>query len=131
MSVIVALSPRQATQNIVIAGIVIPKGTVIQLSPAVMNLHPLVWGDDAETFNADRWDNLEGDAASSYAFETFHNGTRMCIGKQLSIIEMKVYLMELISRFAIEAIEDRPVEVAFPTFTLRMKDKLIVRLVDL
>ena len=96
-----------------------------------MNLHPLVWGEDANIFNPDRWDNLKGDATSAYAFETFHNGTRMCIGKQLSILEMKVFLIELVSRFQIEAIEGRTVEVAKPTFTLRMKEKLVVRLVEL
>ena len=96
-----------------------------------MNLHPLVWGEDAQTFNPDRWDNLTGDAASAYAFETFHNGPRMCIGKQLSMMEMKVFLIELVSRFQIETIDGTTVEVAKPTFTLRMKDKLVVRLVEL
>lgn len=96
-----------------------------------MNLHPLIWGEDATVFNADRWDTLAGDNASAYAFETFHNGPRMCIGKQLSIMEMKVFLMELISRFQIEAVDGGKVEVAKPTFTLRMKDKLVVKLVEL
>ena len=97
-----------------------------------MNLHPLIWGEDAATFNADRWDNLTGDASSAYAFETFHNGPRMCIGKQLAMIEMKVFLMELVSRFAIETVRvDANVEIACPTFTLKMKEKLVVKLVEL
>ncbi|RTE82668.1 hypothetical protein BHE90_002820 [Fusarium euwallaceae] len=130
----VAMAPRQATQDVKIAGVLLPKGTVIQLSPAVMNTHPSVWGPTAQIFNPDRWDNLEETAASAYAFETFHNGPRMCIGKQLSMLEMKVMLVEMVRRFRIEkplGFEERPVEVAAPTFTLRPKEKLVLRLVEL
>ncbi|KAJ4270185.1 hypothetical protein NW762_001861 [Fusarium torreyae] len=130
----VAMAPRQATQGVEIAGVMIPQGTVIQLSPAVMNTHPSIWGPTAQEFDPDRWSDLTGDATSAYAFETFHNGPRMCIGKQLSIMEMKVMLVEMVRRFRIEkpfGTDDRPVEVAGPTFTLRPKDKLVVRLVEM
>lgn len=125
------MAPREATCDIEIAGVAIPKGTVIQLSPAVMNLSPAVWGLTAADFDPGRWDALPGAAASPYAFETFHNGPRMCIGKQLSIMEMKAVLAELVGRFRIEAKGDGPLEVARPTFTLRPKEKLVVRLVEL
>ncbi|KAM5360742.1 hypothetical protein ACJZ2D_013551 [Fusarium nematophilum] len=130
----VAMAPRKATQDVQVAGVLIPRGTVIQLSPAVINTHPSIWGPTARAFNPDRWSSLEGDAASAYAFETFHNGPRMCIGKQLSVLEMKAVLVELVRRFRIErpvGAEDRPVEVAGPTFTMRPKEKLVVRLVEL
>ncbi|KAF7546811.1 hypothetical protein G7Z17_g8170 [Cylindrodendrum hubeiense] len=126
----VAILPREATRDIDIAGVVIPKGTAIQLSPAVMNLHTSVWGPTAADFDPDRWDSLCGAAASPYAFETFHNGPRMCIGKQLAMMEMKAMLVELVGRFRIEAKGEGPLEVARPTFTLRPKEKLVVRLVD-
>ncbi|KAM0563424.1 hypothetical protein ACHAPJ_001145 [Fusarium lateritium] len=129
----VAMAPRQATQDVEIAGVMIPQGTVIQLSPAVMNTHPSIWGPTAQEFDPDRWNDLTGDVTSAYAFETFHNGPRMCIGKQLSIMEMKVMLVEMVRRFRVEkpfGTEDKPVEVAGPTFTLRPKDKLVVRLVE-
>ncbi|KAH8736438.1 cytochrome P450 [Ilyonectria robusta] len=126
-----AMVPREATCDIDIAGVPIPKGTVIQLSPAVMNLHPSVWGPTAGDFDPDRWDTLSGAAASPYAFETFHNGPRMCVGKQLAIMEMKVMIVELVGRFRIEADGDGPLEIAQPTFTLRPKEKLVVRLVEL
>ncbi|KAM0362590.1 hypothetical protein ACHAP4_001338 [Fusarium culmorum] len=130
----VAMAPRQATEDVEIEGVIIPKGTVVQLSPAVMNTHPSVWGSDAQVFNPDRWNDLKGDAASAYAFETFHNGPRMCIGKQLSIMEMKVMLVEIVHKFEIHkpfGDEFKEVAVAGPTFTLRPKEKLVVRLVEL
>ncbi|KAM0432916.1 hypothetical protein ACHAPT_004621 [Fusarium lateritium] len=128
------MAPRQATQDVEVAGVAIPKGTVIQLSPAVMNTHPSIWGPTAQAFNPDRWDDLEGVAAGAYAFETFHNGPRMCIGKQLAILEMKVMLVEMVRRFRVEmplGTEEGPVEVAAPTFTLRPKEKLVLRLIEL
>ncbi|KAF4451790.1 hypothetical protein F53441_5265 [Fusarium austroafricanum] len=129
----VAMAPRQATQDVEIEGVMVPKGTVIQLSPAVMNTHPSVWGPTAQEFNPDRWNNLMGNATSAYALETFHNGPRICIGKQLSMMEMKVMLVKMVRKFRIEKPlggEDKDVEVAGPTFTLRPKEKLVVRLIE-
>ncbi|KAH7134259.1 cytochrome P450 [Dactylonectria macrodidyma] len=127
----VAIIPRMAIRDIDIVGVVIPKGTVLHLSPAVMNLHPAVWGPESTEFDADRWDHLTGLAASPYAFETFHNGPRMCIGKQLTLNEMKAMIVELVSQFHIEALSEKPPENASPAFTLRPKNKLKVKLVEL
>ena len=102
------------------------------LSPAVMNLNPSIWGPDAGEFDPSRWDDLKAEAASVYAFESFHHGAHMCLGKQLSLVEMKVMLMELVTRFRIESLDEgRPLELARPSFTLRPKEKLRVRLVDI
>jgi cytochrome P450 len=129
----VAYVPRETIEEVEVSGVVLPKGTVVQLCPAVINLSPSVWGPDAEAFNPDRWDNLKGEAAGAYAFQTFHNGPRVCIGKQLSMVEMKVILVELVSRFRVEAtagVAGRTVEFASPSFTLRPKEKLRVRLIE-
>ncbi|VUC33351.1 unnamed protein product [Clonostachys rosea] len=128
----VAYVPREAIEDVDIAGVRIPKGTVIHPCPGVINLHPQVWGPTASEFDPDRWDNLQGVAANAYAFETFHNGPRVCIGKQLSIVEMKVMLIKMVTKFRIEAVDEQAqIELASPSFTLRPKEKLCVRLVDM
>uniref|UniRef100_A0A8H7K2H3 Cytochrome P450 n=1 Tax=Bionectria ochroleuca TaxID=29856 RepID=A0A8H7K2H3_BIOOC len=128
----VAYVPREAIEDVEIAGVHIPKGTVIHPCPGVINLHPQVWGPTASEFDPDRWDNLQGAAANAYAFETFHNGPRVCIGKQLSIVEMKVMLIKMVTKFRIEAVDEHAqIELASPSFTLRPKEKLCVRLVDI
>ncbi|CAI6090908.1 unnamed protein product [Clonostachys chloroleuca] len=128
----VAYVPREAIEDVEIAGVHIPKGTVIHPCPAVINLHPQVWGPTASEFNPDRWDNLQGAASNAYAFETFHNGPRVCIGKQLSIVEMKVMLIKMVTKFRIEAVDEQAqIELASPSFTLRPKEKLCVRLADI
>ncbi|KAH6895655.1 cytochrome P450 [Thelonectria olida] len=124
----VPMAPREAIVDMEIAGTFIPQGTVIQLSPAIVNLHPSIWGEDAQEFNPDRWLAKEGPHKNKFAFETFHNGPRMCIGKNLTIIEMKIMLAELVSRFQIDAYHTGPIEIASPSFTLRPKEKLLVHL---
>lgn len=125
--------PLETVRDVQVAGIHLPKGTNVNLCPAVMNLNPGVWGPDAEAFNPDRWDNLQGDAASAYAFASFHNGPRVCIGKALSMMEMKVVLAALVSRFRIESLDPllRQPEFAPAGFTLKPKERLRVRLTDL
>ncbi|KAH8173506.1 cytochrome p450 domain-containing protein [Sarocladium implicatum] len=125
--------PREAIQDVQVAGVFLPKGTIVQLSPGIINLNPAIWGADAESFRPERWEKLEGEAATSaYAFETFHNGTRMCFGRQLAMTEMKSVLVELLSRFHVEALDPgAPLELASPSFTLRPKEKLRVRLTEL
>lgn len=124
--------PRQATQDVEVANTLLPKGTIVQLSPALINLHPSIWGPDAETFDPDRWDSLQGEAAGAYAFESFHNGTRMCFGKQLAMMEMKIIIIEILGRFHVEALDPgQPLELASPSFTLRPKERLRVRLTGL
>lgn len=95
----------------------------------MVNLHPGIWGPEAHMFDPDRWDDLQGEAANAYAFETFHNGPRYCIGRQLSLLEMKTILMRLVVEFQVDPIQGGgDVELASPSFTLRPKDKLRVRM---
>ncbi|KAG4253902.1 hypothetical protein FPRO03_06242 [Fusarium proliferatum] len=116
--------PWEALDDIDIAGVRIPKGTTVQLVPAMMQLNPEIWGPDVETFNPDRWDHLSGDPLSPYAMETFSNGPRMCPGKALALLNMKVLLVGLIKDFKIESAEDNEVEFRNPSLTLKSKRPL-------
>ncbi|KAI9147309.1 Cytochrome P450 monooxygenase FSL4 [Paramyrothecium foliicola] len=125
----VSFVPREAVEDVEVDGVWVPKGTVLQLSPAVINLHPNVWGERSTEFDPRRWEDPKGPATNAYALQTFHNGPRMCIGKQLAIMEIKAMLIELVMRFQFENMVGE-VEVAKPTLTLRPKTKLSVRLKD-
>ena len=67
-----------------------------------MNLDPKIWGPDADKFRPERWDELTGDATSPYAYEPFSNGPRVCIGKNIALLEMKAILIGMVAslRFA-------------------------------
>lgn len=90
---------REAAADLTICNTFIPKGTIMYFMPAVSNLSKTIWGPDADEFVPERWDNLQGEAANPYAFETFLNGPRVCIGKHFAMMEFKVLLMEVVSKF--------------------------------
>lgn len=50
---------REANRDVVVEGVHIPKGTPVDLCPAVTSMHPNVWGHDAEKFDPSRWDRCE------------------------------------------------------------------------
>lgn len=116
---------HQAAVDMSIDGISIPKGTAIDLIAAVLQLNPTIWGDDADEVDPTRWDRLSGDQLSPYAFVAFLQGPRICIGKTLAFMEMKIILAEIVRNFRILRVE-RPFTVQNPGFTLR-PDGLEVR----
>jgi cytochrome P450 len=99
------MSPRQTSKDLVIEGVYIPQGTQIDLHMPLIHHHQDVWGPNASLFNPDRWDNLTDDSASPYAFEAFIQGPRMCPGKNFALIQIKVMLIELVSKWRFLGIE--------------------------
>jgi cytochrome P450 len=121
--------PREASEDVVIQGTKIPKGTTLDIYLAVIQHNPAIWGDDCDDFDPDRWDHLEGEAADPHSFAAFSMGPRMCIGRVMTIIEFKVILIELLAKFEFEAVGlgGEP-ELMNPSPLLRPKDGMKVRL---
>lgn len=101
--------------------------------PFVIHRNPAIWGPDADEFNPQRWDHSasrEG-ASDPLALATFSLGPRVCIGRMFGIIEMKVILVEMISKFRFVKMEgvngDEDIELANPNPILRPKGGLKVR----
>ncbi|KAI1413024.1 cytochrome P450 [Hypoxylon sp. FL1857] len=111
---------RQAGKDMIIDGVLVPKGTTFDIVPAMPMLNPLIWGEDAEVADPTRWDRLTRDQASPFAFEPFSNGPRMCIGKTYAMVEIKIILVELIRRFRFFNVE-KPFTIENPGFSLRPK----------
>ena len=84
----VPVTVRVAAVDTTIVGHFIPKGTSVFLSPWVNNTNEELWGDDAEEFNPDRWMGPgranTGGASNNYAFMTFLQGPRSCIGQSFA-----------------------------------------------
>ncbi|KAK3339643.1 cytochrome P450 [Lasiosphaeria hispida] len=97
---------REATHDVVIQGVTIPKGTTVLMQPAIIQHNPTIWSPDCDEFKPDRWDHLEGEAADPWAFSAFSHGPRVCIGQALSMLEFKIILIELVSTFDFEGIDD-------------------------
>ena len=80
----------------------IPKGTSIVIAPAAPQFNPTIWGDTADEFDPDRWDNLPKPAQDPYVFQAFNTGPRICIGKSFALLEFKVVMAELVRNFVFE-----------------------------
>ncbi|KAK9476516.1 cytochrome P450 [Lipomyces japonicus] len=104
----VVSTARSASKDTEIAGQFIPKGTIIQIVPGVQNKLKSLWGEDAREFNPDRWNDRQ--AQNPYAFLTFIQGPRSCIGRRFSELEFKAILIALIGNFKYEPKPDFKVE---------------------
>lgn len=121
------LAPWEAGEDLVIAGVAIPKGTTVTTIPAMIHYNPSVWGADVNVFNPDRWDAVTGAVANPFSIEAFINGPRTCPGRALALLEIKTILVEMLSNFSLEAVNDVDVEFSHPTLTLKPKGGLNVR----
>ncbi|KZW00289.1 cytochrome P450 [Exidia glandulosa HHB12029] len=81
----------------------IRKGQFVHVAMEGFNLDRTAWGQDAWDFKPDRWDNLPESANGQpgiYSHTmTFSMGPRACIGYRFSIMEMKIFLYVLLTRF--------------------------------
>ena len=73
----VPITARQAVEDDIYEGVKIPKATLIHFPKLVINMHPSIWGPDAEEFRPDRWDNIKD--APSTQFLTFQHGASLLI----------------------------------------------------
>ncbi|KAJ3390488.1 hypothetical protein HDU92_000421 [Lobulomyces angularis] len=92
----------------------------------VRSLHTLtsVWGEDAQEFKPERWDN--GFVPTSCSYIPFGDGPTICIGQKLAIVEMKVVLIYLIKGFNFELIPNQNLD-PICSITTGLKNGLFVK----
>ena len=119
---------REAVRDVVINGTRIPKGTSIELLPAVLHHHPKIWGPNADQFDPDRWDR-DDMPRDPHSLAAFWAGPRQCIGRVFALIEFKCILIEVLGRFDFEAVgnPDDEVELVNPSAVLRPKNGMKMR----
>jgi len=75
------------------------------ISPDFYDLHynEQYYGPTVNQFRPERFIGEEGKTIPRFAHLPFSAGARVCIGNNFSILEQKVYLVRLLSRFEILA----------------------------
>lgn len=90
-----------------VGGVWLPEGTVIGMNPWVAARDRSVYGHDANEFKPERW--LEADEKQLKLMErnflAFGGGTRTCLGKNISLLEMSKLVPQLLRRFDFELSE--------------------------
>ncbi|KAF2744728.1 cytochrome P450 [Sporormia fimetaria CBS 119925] len=90
----------------VIDGTFVPEGVDVTSHAYVVHRDKELYGDDAEDFRPERWLEDERRAAEFDAASfTFSIGPRVCIGKDIAIMELYKLLPELVRRFDVEMIK--------------------------
>ncbi|ETS76338.1 hypothetical protein PFICI_11725 [Pestalotiopsis fici W106-1] len=101
----VPLIGRVAASSTTVGGVVIAKGQGVLVSPYAINRQKDLWGEDAHEFDVGRWEaSPTGGAKSAQALYTFSGGPRICVGKDLALISIKVLLVVLVERFCFEEV---------------------------
>ncbi|KAH8722844.1 cytochrome P450 [Phaeosphaeriaceae sp. PMI808] len=84
-----------------VGGVFLPGGTTIGANPWVIHRQKEIFGDDCDLFRPERW--LEGNRGQlDRFFFAFGAGARMCIGRNLSWIELTKLIPSLLMRFDFE-----------------------------
>ena len=110
----------QPSKDLTIQNTLIPKGTALLTLPATTHHNPTIWGEDCDEFNPDRWDRLEGEAATASSFMAFSQGPRVYIGKVVTVIQVKVVLVEMVKGYEFELVEEE-MKFLIPSPILRVK----------
>ncbi|KAF8238405.1 cytochrome P450 [Tricholoma matsutake] len=90
----------------------IRKGSYIHIPIEGVNLSEEIWGSDARSFNPDRWVDVPRSSAqpSLGHLLTFLLGPHSCVGNKFSVVQIKVFLAVILSRFVFTPAEG--VEIA-------------------
>ncbi|KAF8204998.1 cytochrome P450 [Pholiota molesta] len=119
---------RVAAKTDYIDGVLVPKGTLFYIPIRVVNTWKEVWGEDAEEFKPERWLNLPKGYHPTFSMLSFIAGPHACIGKTMSIIEMKAVLAALIVNFEFEPISPDQVVKPSAAITIKPTDGMPLRI---
>ncbi|KAM7491612.1 hypothetical protein LguiA_034533 [Lonicera macranthoides] len=94
---------RQAREDIRVNDVVIPSGTNMWIDVVAMHHDPEFWGDDVNEFKPERFqkDPLHGGCKHKMGYLPFGFGGRMCVGRNLSMMEYKIVLTLILNRFSL------------------------------
>ncbi|KAI4124801.1 MAG: hypothetical protein LQ338_004627 [Usnochroma carphineum] len=87
--------------GVTVCGQLIAGGTIVGMSPYVVNRHRPTFGEDADSWRPERW--LDQGAEHRKKLEnsvlTFGAGRRVCLGKNIALLEMKKLVSALVLNY--------------------------------
>jgi len=91
---------REATKDLQLKGLRIPKGLTIEFAPGALHQDKDYWGDDVAEYNPGRFANgVSGACSHPHAFNPFGLGPKYCIGNNFAQMEMKIIMAKVLRRF--------------------------------
>ncbi|KAK4490579.1 hypothetical protein RD792_001263 [Penstemon davidsonii] len=118
-----SLLPRMAFEDIKLGDLHIPKGLSIWIPVLAIHHNEEIWGKDVNEFNPDRFGSKS--FAPGRHFIPFAAGPRNCVGQAFALMEAKIILAMLISKFSFTISENYR---HAPVVVLTMKPKYGVQI---
>jgi cytochrome P450 len=111
------LFAREAVSDDTIDGFLIPKSTLIFITPYVTHRDPKYW-PDPERFDPDRFAPEQAAGRPRHVYIPFGEGPHVCIGNNFALMEMQLILSLVLQKFRLKLVPNHP--IAFkPEATLR------------
>lgn len=99
---------RVASQDYEFNGIKIKKGTVVTVPVWALHHDPEIYPDPYE-FKPERFSDKEKKKRENVCFLPFGAGPRNCVGMRFAIVEIKLLLSLILSKYRFEKFEKTPV----------------------
>jgi cytochrome P450 len=115
---------REPREDVVVAGVAIPKGTQVILCPWVMH-HDAQFFPEPDRFWPERW--LTQPAPRRFAYMPFGAGPRVCIGSHFALAEAMIILAVVLQRVEPELAAQPELDL-MPSVTLRPRGPVLMRL---
>ena len=109
-----------------LGGYAISAGSLVLICPYVLHRHPRHW-TDPDRFDPERFAGATADRRHRFAYLPFGGGPRICIGNRFALLEARLVLSTLLSRYRLTRTDPAPV-VARPSVTLRPRGGLRMRI---
>ncbi|XP_008784226.1 cytochrome P450 94C1-like [Phoenix dactylifera] len=109
-------------------GTFVRKGARVTYHPYAMGRMEDIWGPDCEEFKPERWlHNRKFVPASPFKYPVFHAGPRVCLGKEMALMEMKTVIVSVVRSFDVQVLDGgRPPRFA-PGLTASIRGGLSAR----
>lgn len=123
-------SKHAANDDVLPDGTVVNKGNRVTYFPYGMGRMEELWGKDCLEFRPDRWFDETGGLkmVSPFKFPVFQAGPRICLGKEMALIQMNYVVASVLRRFVIKPVRsEQPGFV--PLLTAHMAGGLKVKVI--
>ncbi|PIN03479.1 Cytochrome P450 CYP4/CYP19/CYP26 subfamily [Handroanthus impetiginosus] len=109
-------------------GSFVKKGTRVTYHPYAMGRMEEIWGSDCLEFKPERW--LRDGVffhENPFKYPVFQAGVRVCLGKEIALVELKSVAISLLRRFRVELVDGQEDKPRFsPGLTATFRDGLRV-----
>jgi cytochrome P450 len=118
--------PRQALEDFPIGNYIVPRSTIILMSPYLIH-HDSRFHSDPEKFNPHEWDKHSRGQNSKYEYFPFGGGPRSCIGEPFAWMQGVLVLAAIAQAWHMQPVPDHPVELQ-QLINLRPKNGIMMTL---